>query len=225
MEPVEPQVQQFSEDSSDEEMPSTPAAAGDPDVVVGVEPDAAPEGRNLLELWSDREEVHALPEILRPAEAVVCVGSGALLRSGHLAQSHWLVVLTDRRLLCIRGRSPVTRKVIEMPVSAIRSVDRSGLFRSTLAFDTGYGTLRITGLKKQVALELVEGLETLMRSLNGDNDFGSVAAIPKADLSRGSRSADERVAKSVITQLAAELQELRDRVTFLEELVRANVAR
>ncbi|MFP4623282.1 MAG: hypothetical protein ACLFRX_03805 [Gemmatimonadota bacterium] len=94
--------------------------------------DAAPvtdgEGQHILEPWSDREEVHALPEILRPAEELVAVASGTVVRSGRLAESRWLVVLTDRRLLCIRGRAPVRRKVIDMPISAVRSVSATGLW-------------------------------------------------------------------------------------------------
>ena len=185
------------------------------------------EGHHLLELWSDREEIHALPEILRPAEGLVAVGSGTVVRSGRLAQSKWLVVLTDRRLLCIKGRQAVTRKVIDMPVAQIRGVESKGLFRKTLSLDTGYGTLRISGMKKQVAAEMVEGITTLMGAYAEDGDR-SATAIPRADLSkagvRGHTHEELQELQQAVEGLQDTIRELTDRVTFLEELVRSNVA-
>jgi hypothetical protein len=172
------------------------------------------EGLHLLELWSDRPEVHVVPELLRPAEGVVTITSGTLLRSGRLAQSRWLVVLTDRRLLCIKGRATATRKVIEMPICAIRSVQRTGVLRSTLALDTGYGTLRITDMKKHAATELTQGLTTLMRSFSeeGHGEGAAGASIPKADLSRLHGTETDRRLQKLETAVA----ELRDRVELLE---------
>lgn len=185
------------------------------------------EGHHLLELWSDREEIHALPEILRPAEGLVAVGSGTVVKSARLAQSNWLVVLTDRRLLCIKGRSAVTRKVIDMPVSQIRGVEPSGLIRKTLALDTGYGTLRLSGLKKSFAQEMVEGLTALMGAYS-ESAAEKATAIPKADISkagaRGHTHEELHAFEEQIGRLKTSLGELTDRVSFLEELVRSNVA-
>ncbi|MGK7311609.1 MAG: hypothetical protein ACN0LA_05165 [Candidatus Longimicrobiales bacterium M2_2A_002] len=116
----------------------------------------------LLARWSDREEVRAIPDVLRPAELLVAVGSGTVVRSGRLAQSRWLVLVTDRRLLCIKGRDPVTRKVIDMPISQIRGVEVRGLVRKTLSLDTGFGTLRIGGLDRSTAVELDREVTRLM---------------------------------------------------------------
>lgn len=185
------------------------------------------EGHQLLELWSDREEVHVLPEILRPAEGVVVVGSGTLLRSGRLAQPRWLVVVTDRRLLCIKGRQPVTRKVIEMPISAVRSVETKGLWRKMLVLETGYGTLRISGVKKAVAAEMVEGLTALMKSFRSDP--AQPTAIRRAELPDECAAADTASATAVlevqeiVSELQEEMRQLRGQVSFLEGLVRANV--
>ena len=188
--------------------------------------DVTVEGHDLLDLWSDREEIHALPEILRPAEGLVAVGSGTVVRSARLAQSNWLVVLTDRRLLCVRGQSPVTRKVTDMPVSHIRGVETSGLFRKTLSLDTGYGTLRIGGLTKSFAQELVEGLAALMGAYSDAAD--TATALPKADLSSVGarrRGQEERIAlEDTMDELKEKMETLTDRVAFLEELVRSNVA-
>ena len=172
----------------------------------------APAGTHLLQLWSDRDEAQALPELLRPDEGVVCVGSGTVVRTGRLAQPRWLVVLTDRRLLCIKGRVAAARRVIDMPVSAIRSVQRKGLLRSTLTLDTGYGNLRLGGLRKNVAMELTDGLEALMDAHNGQ---GPTAAIPRAHLPAAAEPADAGLAESVTT-LRQELAELRARVASLE---------
>lgn len=187
------------------------------------------EGHHLLELWSDREEIHALPEILRPAEGLAAVGSGTIVRSGRLAQSKWLVVLTDRRLLCIKGRAAVTRKVIDMPVSQIRGVETKGLIRKTMSLDTGYGTLRISGMKKGVAAEMVAGLTTLMGAY-GEDDESKPTAIRRADLSKagpgggGGQNAEEiQGLKESMATLQETMDELKERVAFVEELVRSNV--
>ena len=209
------------------------AAAGTETAPAGTSAEAAPteelEGHHLLELWSDREEIHALPEILRPAEGLVAVGSGTVVKSARLAQANWLVVLTDRRLLCIKGRSAVTRKVIDMPISQIRGVETKGWFRKTMSLDTGYGTLRISGMKKSVAQEMVEGLTALMGAYADDGGGESATAIPKADLSkagtRGQGHTHEELhelTESVET-LRETISELTERVAFLEELVRSNV--
>lgn len=198
-------------------------AGGDPDA------DADPgEGHELLELWSDREEVHVLPEILRPAEGLVVVGSGTVLRSGRLAQSRWLVVITDRRLLCIKGRQPVTRKVIEMPISAVRSVESKGLWQKMLVLETGYGTLRISGVKKAVAAEMVAGLTALMKSFRGEP--AQATAIRRAELPgdgagrEGASTTAVLEVREIVNELQEEMRQLRGQVAFLEGLVRANVA-
>ncbi len=189
--------------------------------------DATGEGHQLLELWSDREEIHVLPEILRPAEGLVVVGSGTVLRSGRLAQSRWLVVITDRRLLCIKGRQPVTRKVIEMPISAVRSVESKGLWRKMLVLETGYGTLRISGVKKSVAAEMVAGLSALMKSFRGEAP--QATAIRRAELPMEGAAPDAASAtavlevREIVSELQEEMRQLRGQVAFLEGLVRANV--
>lgn len=176
-------------------------------------PDEQPSGTHLLELWSDRKEAEAIPELLRPGEGVVCVGSGTVLRSGRLAQSRWLVVLTDRRLLCIKGAVAATRRVIEMPVSAIRSISRKGLFRRTLTLDTGYGNLRLGHLKNHFAHELIEGLEALMRTHNGDTH---ATPIPRAHLPAKEDDADLRQLVDEVNGLRQAVEELRGRVMTLE---------
>jgi hypothetical protein len=208
--------------------PSTPSPdVADPEDLPQGLPMQDPEGQHLLDLWSDRDEIHALPEILRPAEGLVVVGTGTVVKSARLAQSNWLVVLTDRRLLCIKGLSAVTRKVIDMPVSQIRGVDASGIFRKTLALDTGYGTLRLSGLKKPFAQEMVEGLTALMGAY-AESVADQATAIPRADLAsagkRGHTHEEFQLFDGQIGRLETAVGELTDRVAFLEELVRSNVA-
>lgn len=237
---TEEQTPVHPSDTSPEPDMAPTASGSDPTTATGG--DAAPgtdngagadvkerlEGHHLLDLWSDREEVHALPEILRPSEGLVAVGSGTVVKSARLAQSNWLVVLTDRRLLCIKGRAAVTRKVIDMPVSQVRGVETKGLLRKTLSLDTGYGTLRISGLKKSFAQEMVEGLTTLMGAYSGDG-AGKATAIRKADLSKagtaGGHSHEElHELEETVGKLEETVGTLTERVAFLEELVRSNVA-
>lgn len=176
-------------------------------------PAEQPGGTNLLDLWSDRPEAAAIPELLRAGEGVVCVGSGTVLRSGRLAQSRWLVVLTDRRLLCIKGAVAATRRVIEMPVSAIRSFTRKGVLRTTLTLDTGYGNLRLSDLKKPFATELGEGLDALVRAARGQ---GTPAAIPRAELPTTGPDMDVLRLAEDLANLRADFEELRSRVGTLE---------
>lgn len=172
---------------------------------------AEPTGTNLLELWSDRPEAAAIPELLRPGEGVVCVGSGTIVRTGRLSQPRWLVVLTDRRVLCIRGATAATRRIIDMPVGAIRSVERKGILRNAVTLDTGYGNLRIGGLRKPLAAELLDGLQALMRTHEGD----APAAIPRARLPEA-QAGDLRQLAETVEGLRSELEELRGRVASLE---------
>lgn len=183
-----------------------------------------PSGTNLLALWSDRPEAEAIPELLRPEEAIVCVGSGTIVRSGRLSQPRWLVVLTDRRVLCIRGAVAATRRIIDMPVGAIRSAARKGLFRSTLTLDTGYGTLRIGSLKKPFASELLDGLQALMRVQTGD---AAAAAIPRARLPEapaaaspdGSTDAQPALVAEIVAEAAAVTAETAAQVARLHGTV------
>jgi hypothetical protein len=172
---------------------------------------AEPSGTNLLELWSDRPEAAAIPELLRPGEGVVCVGSGTIVRTGRLSQPRWLVVLTDRRVLCIRGAVAATRRIIDMPVGAIRSVERKGIVRNTLTLDTGYGNLRIGGLRKPLAAELTDGLQALMRAHEGE----APTAIPRARLPEAP-GADASELTEMIGKMRTELEDLRARVAALE---------
>ena len=226
------------------ERPEPGPATDTPGVDVGTpEPGAAVpppdiEGHQRLERWSDRGEAHVVPGILRPAEEIVAVGSGTVVRTGRLAQSKWLVVLTDRRLLCIKGRSEDSRKVIDMPVSQVREADAKGLIRKTLTLDTGYGALRISGMKKDVAEELVDGLRTLMEGLEdgvpvrpgAHRDEPSSADPPAASTDEASGGAapdpaarDLEALRRAVTDLTGTVTELTERVAFLEELVRSNV--
>lgn len=185
------------------------------------------EGHHLLELWSAREEIQVLPEILRPAEGLVAVGSGTVVRTGRLSQPRWLVVVTDRRLLCIKGRHAVTRKVIDMPIGAIKSVESKGLWRKVLVLETGYGTLRISGVKKSVAAEMTRGLTALMGTFGGAPE--QATAIRRAELPDAARGmqelADQATAemREMVRELTEEMKELRGQVAYLEGLVRANV--
>ncbi len=215
-------------DDADTGAAATASAGTAPPTGDGAEVEEQLEGHDLLELWSDREEIRALPEILRPAEGLVAVGSGTVVKSARLAQSNWLVVLTDRRLLCIKGRAAVTRKVIDMPVSQIRGVEMSGIFRKTLSLDTGYGTLRISGLKKGFAQEMVEGLTALMGAY-ADDGSEKATAIRKADVSkagaRGHSHEELQEMEKGLDSMKQSVEDLTERVAFLEELVRSNVKR
>lgn len=157
----------------------------------------------LVEPWKDHEEIHALPEIMRPAEELAAVAVGTVIRSGRLAQSRWLVVVSDRRLVCLKGADPASRRVIEMPISAIRSVEAGGLLQSTISLETGYGTLRISGMPRSAAGEVVSALTSLM---DGGRADGASAGDENL-------SADGRLT-------AAELTEMRDTLAGLRAAVK-----
>ncbi|MDX1674164.1 MAG: hypothetical protein R3314_05105 [Longimicrobiales bacterium] len=218
------------------EMPGAGVGTGEPGPATS---HADIEGHHRLEPWSDREETHVVPEILRLAEEIVAVGSGTVVRTGRLAQSKWLVVLTDRRLLCIKGRSEESRKVIDMPVSQVREAEAKGLIRKTLTLDTGYGALRISGMKKDVAAELVEALRSLMEGFEDGVPARRVA--PRAEPSNAdpaehagpeeptvdppdSTAQELETLQRTVADLTGRVTELTERVAFLEELVRSNVA-
>jgi hypothetical protein len=112
---------------------------------------------------ADRDEAAQVPELLEAGESIVAVGSGTVLHTGRLAKPRWLLVVTDRRLLCLKGKLG-NRKVIKIPVNAIRSAQIAGLIGKVLILETSTGSLRVSSIKKAVAESLVMGLESVMAS-------------------------------------------------------------
>ncbi|MFW6330446.1 MAG: hypothetical protein ACOC3J_01850 [Gemmatimonadota bacterium] len=134
-----------------------------------------------------------------------------------------------------------------MPISAVRSVSATGLWRKMLVLETGFGPLRIGGLTKTEAAEMCQGLDALMRAYARDDD--PAAALRLAGIGAGSAAGDHPVAPLTPADIEAaeatdggdhasrELRELRDeveglgvvvkelrgRVDYLDRLLRANV--
>ena len=188
------------------------------------------------QLWSDRPEARALSEILHPGEEIRFVTKGTVYAPMQIHLGYWLIVVTDRRLISIRGRWAITRRVIEAPLSAILSVETRGFVFRHMTIATRLGRIRIANMRKQDATALAR-LLTPPPAAGAPRPQGAIAGgsvVPAGVSSAGSAapSADpdatefrvERL-EGMVERLETELVRLQEQVDFVEELVRERAAR
>ncbi len=82
-------------------------------------------------LWGTRE-LRDLPAVLDGGERILAVGRGRVAR-GRWLRRPWLIVVTDRRLLCIRSERPAGWRQIDVPADVIsRATLRAGPFKGRI---------------------------------------------------------------------------------------------
>jgi hypothetical protein len=202
------------------------------------------EAAAAVELWSDRPEVKALPDLLAPNERITFIGGGVV--AGRFTTREWLVALTDQRLLCVVGTNPITRQVVDVSLASVRTVDcRKGPLRSTVILETGQGKIRIAGLKRSAASELFDALSEPLRardrarrpnpltwahtSAAGQDPSPNIAdRTPFVGTSAPTVhhappvALDSRIERleALTESLESEVAQLREQVAFLEELLK-----
>jgi hypothetical protein len=195
--------------------------------------------QQLLELregshWWDEREFRDLPAVLHGDEHIIALSRGKLARLRWLRRT-WLIVVTDRRVLCMRSSGRTGWRQLEVNAEQIeRAALRIGPFRGRVLVVAGGQTYRIL-VPREDAYKLMTALSSLgTQAKDNYRGYGAtrivrrvmdhVLALPAAALDpsgpRPLRPVDNPVAEQRVQSLEEEMQELRQQVDFLEKLLR-----
>jgi hypothetical protein len=186
--------------------------------------------------WWDQRELRDLPAVLNADEQILAISRGKIARVRWLRRS-WLIVVTDRRLLCIRSGGPTTWRQVEVDADDItRVVLRVGPMRGRVVVIAGGQSYRLLvprpdSFKLSAALTSLganrrESPSASRPALMVRRVVDHVLALPAAALNptpasppvivRPDTSRMERRLESMEEQV----RELQDQVQFLEQLLR-----
>jgi hypothetical protein len=189
--------------------------------------------------WWNERELRDLPAILEADEEVIALSRGKVGRL-RFARRTRLLVVTDRRLVCMRSGRRSGWHQLEVPVEHIRRVSvRIGPFRGRVVVQTAGDTFRLL-LPRGEAYELSRTLSSLIvptprgerlgarrvvrRVVDHILAFPAVVLEPEAPKARASTPPAQPALPPAVTdrmeQLEDETEELRRQVTFLEQLLR-----
>ncbi len=181
--------------------------------------------------WEWRE-LRDLPSVLHADERIAAITRGRITRRDPLRRT-WLIVLTDRRLLCLRSAARSGWKQEEMAARLItRTALRVGPFRSRVLVSGGGYTYRLyvkraDGYKLRSALSTIssparESLVGFGPTLMLRRIFNHMLDLPAAALNSGNPPPPPAVPDNTqdrIDQLEQEVENLREQVLFLERLL------
>ncbi len=161
-----------------------------------------------------------LSDVLLAGEGVAFVDVARVKSSRFPRVSRWFVVVTDRRLICLRKTRRATREQLHVPLTRIEKVYQKGLMGRKVVVVTNRGTLRIHGLNGYSGGQLV-GL--LLSAIRGDRP--AVVAVPtSAGALPPAQAADQEAMLARLEELEAHVDRLTQQVRFLEELMQAKKA-
>jgi hypothetical protein len=182
--------------------------------------------------WWDQREFRDLPAVLHADEHIIALSRGKLARF----RRKWLIVVTDRRLVCMRSAGGTGWHQLEVSAEQIeRAALRVGPFRGRVLVVAGGQTYRLL-VPRQDAYKLMTALSDLGTHANDAlTGFGParmvrrvmdhVLALPAAALNPGvpvrvAVTTDTSATDRRFQALEDEVQELRQQVDFLEQLLR-----
>lgn len=186
--------------------------------------------------WWDQRELRDLPAVLHADEHILALARGKVARVRVLRRS-WLIVVTDQRLLCMRSSGRTSWRQFEVNASQISRVAlRVGLFRGRVLVSAGGQTYSLL-VARPDAYKLEAALMSIGTPARGAlTGFGPtrivrrvmdhVLALPAVALDPQTPAppAAPKVNTTRIEQrlqaMEDEIQQLRDQVDFLEELLR-----
>ncbi|HEX2165976.1 MAG TPA: PH domain-containing protein [Longimicrobiales bacterium] len=185
--------------------------------------------------WWDQREFRDLPAVLHADEQIIALARGKVARLRWLRRK-WLIVVTDRRILCLRSAGRTGWRQIEVAAEQIERVAlRVGLFRGRVLVIAGGQTFRLL-VPRLDAYRLMTALSSLgTHAKDTFTGFGPtrivrrvmdhVLALPAAALDPTVprvkvAPVDTSIAERRVQTLEEEVQELRQQVDFLEQLLR-----
>lgn len=185
--------------------------------------------------WWDHRELRDLPSVLNADEEILAISRGKAARPRWLHRS-WLIVITDARLICLRSARGSGWRQLELSAhQAERVALRVGLFRGRVLIATPGRTYRLLVPRADVYKLLaavsswgIPGKEPLSGfgpTRMARRLFDHVLALPTVALSPDAASgARQRVIPPPpnprVEVLEDEVQQLRQQVDFLEQLLR-----
>jgi hypothetical protein len=184
-------------------------------------------------LWWEQRELRDLPAVLHPGERILAIARGKIARVRWLRRS-WLIVVTDERLLCLRSRRTSWVQLEVAGDQITRVAIRIGPFRGRVLVATSGHKYRLL-VPRPAAYKILTALSTLgPRPSDMFTGFAPtrmvrrvmdhVLALPAAALTpyapAQAPAPDTSAMEERIEALATEVQELREQVEFLEQLLR-----
>lgn len=186
--------------------------------------------------WWNHLELRDLPAVLEADECIAAISRGKVARLRWMRRS-WLVVVTDRRLLCLRSGGRTSWRQLEVGAGQIvRVALRVGPRKGRVLVVAGGHTYRLL-VPRPDSYKLLAALSRLARSgeetLSGFGParmvrrvFDHVLALPAAALGpeppMGAPPArpDTAASDKRLDLLEEQVQELQQQVRFLEQLLR-----
>lgn len=185
--------------------------------------------------WWDQREFRDLPAVLHADETIVALSRGKIARVRWLRRT-WLIVVTDRRIVCMRSAGGTGWRQLEFAAEQIERVAlRVGMFRGRVLIIAGGQTFRLL-VPRMDAYKLMTALSTLgTHAKDTFTGFGPtrivrrvmdhVLALPAAALDPATprpvpAALKPTVSEQRVQSLEEEVQELRQQVDFLEQLLR-----
>ncbi|HUG39248.1 MAG TPA: PH domain-containing protein [Longimicrobiales bacterium] len=185
--------------------------------------------------WWDVRELRDLPAVLHADERILAIARGKIARVRWLRR-RWLILVTNRRLLCIRSGTTGWRQ-LEVPAGQITRVTlRIGPLRGRVLVVAGGRKYRLLAPRVD-AHKLLSALSLLNTSANrAVTGFGptrmvrqvidhmlalpAVALAPEPRAILPAPAPDTTRLEDRLDSLEEQVQELRDQIGFLEQLLR-----
>lgn len=186
--------------------------------------------------WWELRELRDLPAVLEADERILAISRGKIARVRWMRRS-WLIVVTDRRLLCLRSGRGDTWRQLEVRAAVIERVSlRVGPFRGRVVISAGEARYRLL-VPRTEAYRLVtaltsmgsprrDTLTTIGPTLLVRRVIDHVLSLPAAALGPGAPrqvvpvQPDTSVFDQRVQLLEEQVSELQKQVEFLEELLR-----
>jgi hypothetical protein len=195
--------------------------------------------------WWNVRELRDLPAVLHADEQILAISRGKLGRPRWL-RHNWLVVLTDRRLLCLRSSRSASWQQLEVPNNLVLRVSlRIGPFRGRVVVVTGGRTFRLL-LPRTDAYRIQASLAGMVQpgkvlvsgfapARMARQVIDHVLALPAIALDpHGGKAdrtalppptADTRALERHVQVLEEQLHLLQQQVDFLEQLLQRSAAK
>lgn len=161
-----------------------------------------------------------LSDVLLAGEGVAFIDVARVKSSRFPKLSRWFVVVTDRRLICLRKSRRAAREQLHVPLSRIEKVFQRGILGRKVVVITARGRLRINGLNGYSGGQLV-GL--LLSAIRGQRPF-VLASPPGAPALPPAQAAAQEALLARLEELESHVDRLTQQVRFLEELMQARKA-
>lgn len=184
--------------------------------------------------WWEHREMRDLPLVMHADERILAIARGHLSRLGRVRRP-WLILVTERRLLCLRSAGGSGWRQVDVSGSQIaRTALRIGPLRSRVLLAAGGQTYRLTvarqdAYKLSTALTRIgtsarEALPGFRPTLMVRRVIDHVLDLPAAALGPGTHPApapaiDASAVDERVHSLEQEVEELRTQLHFLEDLL------